>query len=87
MRTHIVLKGTSLGTHIKNKGGSIEEVNKLIARSVRAAGLYTKTGAATAGASLQMILIQKYGVKIPYRGGGKVNVYGAWSNFGYKYTK
>ena len=78
----IVLKDKSLKQHIESKGGTVEDLNKLIARSVRAAGLYTKEGAATAAVALQMVLIQKYNVKIPYRMGGKNHVYGALSSFG-----
>ena len=79
---YIILKGMSLDTYLKNKGWSLEELNKLIARSVRAGGLYTKTGAATAATALEVVLIQKYGIKIPYRMGGKVSTYGAYKYWG-----
>lgn len=80
--SYTVLKGTGLSEYISKKGGSIEDLNKLIARSVRAAGLYTKTGAATAAVSLQVVLVQKYGIKIPYWMGGVLNAYGASSLWG-----
>ena len=95
LNSYTVLKGKSLREYISEKGGSIDELNKLVARSVRAAGLYTKEGAATAAVSLQMVLIQKYKIKIPYWMGGKTQAYGAsgiWGTFrdnptypGYKY--
>ena len=85
MNKGTILKGTSLKTYIEKKGGSLEELNKLIARSVRAAGLYTKEGAATAAIALQLGLMQKYNVKIPYMMGGKNHIYGAGSYFGTYY--
>lgn len=83
---YTVLKGTNLSDYISSKGGSIEDLNKLIARSVRAGGLYTKTGAATAAVALQVVLIQKYKIKIPYWMGGKTNSYGAYSGWGKYYA-
>lgn len=82
MNGYTVLKGTKLSDYISSKGGTIDDLNKLIARSVRAGGLYTKTGAATAAVALQVVLIQKYNVKIPYWMGGKTNAYGAYSDWG-----
>ena len=79
---YTVLKGTSLGSYLTKKGWSLEAFNKLIARSVRGAGLHTKVGAATAAVSLQMVLIQKYKIKIPYWMGGKTTTLGAYSGWG-----
>ena len=77
-----ILKGTSLKDYISSKGGSIDEFNKLMARSVRAAGLYTKVGAATAGVALVTGLYQKYGITIPYWRGGKTSSIGAYTGWG-----
>lgn len=77
-----ILKGTALKDYIKSKGGSLDDFNKLMARSVRAAGLYTKTGAATAGVTLATGLYQKYGVTIPYWRGGKTSSIGAYGSWG-----
>jgi cell wall-associated NlpC family hydrolase len=85
MSGYTVLKGTKLGDFLKSRGSSIEEFNKLMARSVRAAGVYTKKGAATAGVALQVVLAQKYGVKVPYWRGGKTNSIGAYGSWGMYY--
>ena len=77
-----ILKGTALKDYIKSKGGNLDDFNKLMARSVRAAGLYTKTGAATAGVTLATGLYQKYGVTIPYWRGGKTSSIGAYGSWG-----
>ena len=77
-----ILKETALKDYIKSKGGSLDDFNKLMARSVRAAGLYTKTGAATAGVTLATGLYQKYGVTIPYWRGGKTSSIGAYGSWG-----
>ena len=52
-----------------------------MARSVRAAGLRTKTGVATAGLALQAVLAQKYNIKLPYKYGTQylaIGVSSAW---------
>lgn len=75
-----------ISTFLNNNGSSIDEVDKLIARSVRAAGLNTKVGAATAGFALNIIMAQKYGVKLPYRYGTQhlaIGVNSAWGSSGY----
>lgn len=77
-----ILQGPSLGDHISSQGGSIDDFNKLMARSVRAAGLYTKVGAATAGVTLTTGLYQKYGITIPYWRGGKTRTMGAFKGWG-----
>lgn len=77
-----ILKGTALKDYVKSKGGNLDDFNKLMARSVRAAGLYTKTGAATAGVTLATGLYQKYGVTIPYWRGGKTSSIGAYGSWG-----
>ncbi len=77
-----ILQGTKLEDYLKNKGWSLDEFNKLIARSVRAAGLHTKQGAATAAVALEVVLIQKYGIKIPYWRGGKTGTMGAYGGWG-----
>ena len=77
-----ILKGQALSNYMSSKGGSIDDFNKLMARSVRAAGLYTKTGAATAGVVLATGLYQKYGITIPYWRGGKTSSIGAYGSWG-----
>lgn len=77
-----ILKGQALSDYISSKGGNIDDFNKLMARSVRAAGLYTKTGAATAGVFLATGLYQKYGITIPYWRGGKTSSIGAYGSWG-----
>jgi len=79
-----ILKGTTLRTALSKKGSSVEELNKLIARSVRAAGLYTPEGAATAAVSLVGVLYQEYNLRLPYRGGGKMLFVGASGLWGQK---
>ena len=61
-----ILQKTTLEDYLKNKGWSIEELNKLIIRSVRAAGLYSPEAAATSAVALQTVLAQKYNLKLPY---------------------
>ena len=88
-RAYTILKGVKLVDYLKNQGWSIEELNKLIARSVRAAGLYTKTGAATAAISLQTVLAQKYNIKLPYESAGVYKKFGVksnWGGYGLNYT-
>ena len=82
---YTILKGTKLRDYLNDKGWSLDEFNKLIARSVRAAGLYSKVGAATAAVSVEVVLIQKYNIKIPYWRGGKSNGFGADGAFGMYY--
>ena len=77
-----ILKGQALSNYMSSKGGSIDDFNKLMARSVRAAGLYTKTGAATAGVVLATGLYQKYGITIPYWRGGRTSSIGAYGSWG-----
>ncbi len=77
-----ILKGTTLEEYISSKGDSLDNFNKLMARSVRAAGLYTKVGAATAGVALVTGLYQKYGITIPYWRGGKTSTIGACDDWG-----
>ena len=71
----------SIGTFLSSKGSSIDELNNIVARSVRAAGLRTKTGVATAGLALQAVLAQKYNIKLPYKYGTQylaIGVSSAW---------
>ena len=77
-----ILENMKLSTYLSNQGWSIEELNKLIARSVRAAGLYTKESAATAAIAFQTVVAQKYNIKLPYWWGGKSWSYGADSTWG-----
>lgn len=77
-----ILKGQKLNAYLSDNGWSIEELNKLMARSVRAAGVYTKTGAATAGVTLSTVLYQKFKIKIPYWRGGKTSSMGAYYAWG-----
>jgi len=60
-----------------------------MARSVRAAGVYTKEAAATSAVVFQNVLAQKYKIKLPYWNGGKYWSYGAdptWGKYKYKYA-
>lgn len=79
---YTILKGTALSTYLQNQGWSLEELNNLMARSVRAAGLYTKEAVATSALSLTHVLAQKYKIKIPYESAGIYKVPGAKSNWG-----
>lgn len=82
------LENTRLDTYLKNKGWSIQELNNLIIRSSRAAGLYSKDAAATSAVSLLTVLAQKYKIKLPYWNGGKSWDFGADGSWGmYKYKK
>ena len=74
---YTILKGTALSTYLQNQGWSLEELNNLMARSVRAAGLYTKEAVATSALSLTHVLAQKYKIKIPYQSAGIHKVPGA----------
>ena len=81
-----LLQNKRLDTFLKEKGWSISELNKLINRSARAAGLYTKTAAATSAIALQTVLAQKYNIRLPYWWGGKSWSFGADSEWGeYRY--
>ena len=84
------LKGQTLDSYLTSKGWSIDELNNLMARSVRAAGLYTKDAAATSAIALQVVLSQKYGIKLPYWWGGKSWDFGAnksWGTYREKYSE
>lgn len=81
------LEKTSLETYLKNQGWSLTELNNLIIRSVRAAGLYSGEAAATSAVALQTVLAQKYSIKLPYWWGGKSWSIGADKSWGiYKET-
>ena len=85
--SYTILKDTELSAYLKNKGWSIEELNKLMIRSVRAAGLYTKEAAATSAVAIQTVLAQKYKIKMPYWWAGKNWKVGADPTWGkYKVT-
>lgn len=81
-KSYKYLKDIRLDTFLSNKGWSLDELNKLIYRSVRAAGLYTKTAAATVATTLPQVLAQKYQVKLPYFWGGKSYSLGASGRWG-----
>ena len=66
-----ILKGKTLKTVFVEHGTTYVEFDKLLARSARAAGAYTTEGAATVAVTLVSVLDKQYGVRIPYRGGGK----------------
>lgn len=82
-----ILQGTKLSTYLSNQGWSEQEFENLIARSARAAGLYTKTAAATSAVALQTVLAQKYQIKLPYWWGGKSWSTGIDGGWGKKYSK
>ena len=80
----------TLESYLSASGWSIAELDKLIARSVRAAGLYSKEAAATAGVAMQTVLAQKYKIKMPYWWGGKSWAFGAdkaWGTYKTKYSE
>lgn len=79
---YTILKGTALSTYLQNQGWSLEELNNLMAKSVRAAGLYTKEAVATSALSLTHVLAQKYKIKIPYQSAGIHKVPGAKDKWG-----
>ena len=82
-----IVQNIKLDAYLKNQGWSLDELNKLIARSARAAGIYTKEAAATSAVAFQTVIAQKYKVKLPYWWGGKSWKYGASESWGsYKYT-
>ena len=76
------LENMSLESYLSANGWSKVEFDKLIARSVRAAGLYSKEAAATAGVAMQTVLAQKYKIKMPYWWGGKSWAFGADKSWG-----
>ena len=75
-KNYKTLQGTSLSDYLKSKGWSVKEYNKLIARSIRANGLFNKESAAVAAVSLQGVLGQKYGIKLPYKSAGIYRKFG-----------
>ena len=77
-----ILKGTTLDSYLKEQGSSIEELDKIMARSVRAAGLYSKEAVATSAISFTQVLAKKYKVKIPYQSAGIYKVPGANPKWG-----
>lgn len=79
---YTILKNQKLSTYLSNNGWSINELNNLMARSVRAAGLYTKEAAATSAVAFQTVLAQKYKIKMPYWNGGKQYDFGANGDWG-----
>lgn len=81
------LENMSLETYLSRSGWSLAEYDKLIARSVRAAGVYSKEAAATAGVAMQTVLAKKYKIKLPYWWGGKSWAYGADKSWGIYKTK
>lgn len=85
-----ILENVRLDTYLKNKGWSIQELNNLIIRSSRAAGLKTKEAAATSSVALLTVLAQKYKIKLPYWNGGKswdIGADGSWGMYKYKKVK
>ena len=85
--SYTILENTHLSTYLSNKGWSLDGLNNLIARSVRAAGVYSKTAAATASLTITTVLTQKYGIKLPYWWGGKSWSLGANGEWGKYKTK
>ena len=77
-----ITKGKSLKKVFIEHGTTYQEFDKLIARSARAAGAYTKEGAATVAVTTISVLDKQYGVRIPYRGGGKYNHIGINYTYG-----
>lgn len=62
---------------LKEKGTSVDEMNRIISRDVAAAGLYTRTGVVTAGVSL-ISNMAKYGYTIVYQGHGAYQAARNW---------
>lgn len=84
------LENMSLETYLKNQGWSLTELNNLIIRSSRAAGLYSQEAAATSAVALQTVIAQKYNLKLPYWWGGKSWDIGAdksWGIYKEKYSE
>ena len=84
-----ILKGISLEDYLNKQGTSPDELNKLLARSVRAAGLYTGEAAATAATTLTGVLAQKYKIRLPYESAGlhfKIGVRKSWGKYTFNYN-
>lgn len=79
---YTMLKGTTLESYLESHGSSIQELDNLMARSVRAAGLYTKEAVATSALSFTQTLARKYKIKIPYQSAGLRTVPGAKPEWG-----
>ncbi len=62
---------------LKEKGTSVDEMNRTISRDVAAAGLYTRAGVVTAGVSL-VSNMAKYGYSIVYQGHGAYQAARNW---------
>lgn len=62
---------------LKEKGTSVDEMNRIISRDVAAAGIYTRTGVVTAGVSL-ISNMAKYGYTIVYQGHGAYQAARNW---------
>ena len=79
---YTILKNIQFSTYLSNHGWSLEEYNNLIARSARAAGLYTKDAVATSAVALSTVLAQKYKIKMQYYYSGKSWSFGASQYWG-----
>lgn len=79
---YTMLKGTTLESYLESHGSSIQELDNLMARSVRAAGLYSKEAVATSALSFTQTLARKYKIKIPYQSAGLRTVPGAKPEWG-----
>jgi hypothetical protein len=71
-----------LESYLESHGSSIQELDNLMARSVRAAGLYSKEAVATSALSFTQTLARKYKIKIPYQSAGLRTVPGAKPEWG-----
>ena len=67
----------SIGMLLREKGTSVDEVNRLISRDVAAAGIHTRAGVVTAGVSL-ISNMAKYGYSIVYQGHGSYQAARNW---------
>ena len=73
-----------LSSYLKSKGGSLEEYNNYIRKSVEKAGVGTREGVVAAAVSSITYLYDKYDMKLPYYWGGHYpSSIGIPSNFGY----
>lgn len=67
----------SLRLFLRERGTSVDELNRSISRDITAAGLYTRAGAVTAGVSL-ISALSKYGYSVGYQENGDYQAAQQW---------